>query len=71
MKKDNKKMQKIVYILNYFTAICFYIASIINFTSRNTSIGTTNLCLGSTFLCLGSVNYNQYKKLEKENNDKK
>lgn len=61
MKKENDKTNKTVSILNYFTAICFYIVSIINFVNKN-SIGIIYLCLGATFTCLGSVWLNKDKK---------
>jgi len=62
--KDNKK-NKTVAILNYFTSICFYIVSIINFVKGINGTGVVFLCLGSTFLCLGSVHLN------KDNKDNK
>jgi hypothetical protein len=55
MKKNDNKTNKIVSTLNYFTACCFYIISIIDFINKNNGMGTFYLCLGSTFLCLGSV----------------
>ena len=57
---------KIVSTLNYFTAVCFYIVSIINFANKNNNIGTIYLCLGSTFLCLGSVWLNKDKNKDKK-----
>ena len=55
MKKKDKKLNKIVSTLNYFSAVCFYIVSIINFVNKDNSMGFVYLCLGSTFLCLGSI----------------
>ena len=55
MKKKNDNPNKIVSILNYFSAVCFYIVSVINFMSKDNSMGIFYLCLGSTFLCLGTV----------------
>lgn len=62
-KKDNTN--KIVSTLNYFSSVCFYIVSIINFIDRNNSMGILYLCLGSTFMCLGTV------WLNKDTNNKK
>lgn len=53
--------------LNYITAICFYLASIINFINDKTTIGIVWLCLGSTYICIASLN----KKREKDTDDKK
>lgn len=55
MKKKNDNSNKIVSILNYFSAVCFYIVSVINFMNKDNSMGVFYLCLGSTFLCLGTV----------------
>ncbi|MBR6690621.1 MAG: hypothetical protein IKL65_04760 [Bacilli bacterium] len=62
MKKNEDKTNKTVYILNYFTAVCFYIVSIINFINKENSMGVFYLCLGSMFMCLGSVRLNKSKK---------
>ena len=59
MKKKDKNTNKIVSNLNYFTSVCFYICSIINFINKNNSMGVVYLCLGSVFLCLGSVYLNK------------
>ena len=61
MKKNDNKTNKTVSILNYFSAVCFYIVSIINFVNKDNSTGVVYLCLGSTFLCLGSVCQNKDK----------
>lgn len=61
MKKKTDKTNKIVLTLNYFTAVCFYIVSIINFANKNNNMGIQFLCLGSAFLCLGSVWLNKDK----------
>lgn len=61
MKKKDDKTNKNVSILNYFTAVCFYIVSIINFINKDTSMGVIYLGLGSAFLCLGSVWLNKDK----------
>ncbi|MBQ9072185.1 MAG: hypothetical protein IJY25_03400 [Bacilli bacterium] len=66
MKKKDDKTNKIVSTLNYFTAVCFYIVSIINFVNKDNSIGVVYLCLGSTFLCLGSVYLNKDKDKNKK-----
>lgn len=58
------KKEKWVSILNYITAVCFYIAAIIGYANDN-SIATVWLCLGSVWLCLGSAT------LGKSNKDKK
>ena len=62
MKKNGDKTNKTVSILNYFTAVCFCIVSVINFKNKENSMGIFYLCLGSTFLCLGSVWLNKSKK---------
>ena len=61
MEKNDKK-NKIVAILNYFSAVCFYIVAIINFVNKDNGMGVLYLGLGSTFLCLGSVWLNKDKK---------
>ena len=66
MKKNDKKTNKTVSILNYFSAVCFYIVSIINFVNKDNSTGVVYLCLGSTFLCLGSVCLNKDKDKNKK-----
>lgn len=65
MKTKKDKTNKIVSTLNYFTAVCFYIISIINFVNKYNSNGIVYLCLGSTFMCLGSVWLNKDKKINK------
>lgn len=65
MKTKKDKTNKIVSTLNYFTAVCFYIISIINFVNKDNSNGIVYLCLGSTFMCLGSVWLNKDKKINK------
>lgn len=66
MKKKDDKTNKRVSILYYFSAVCFYIVSIINFINNNNSTGVVFLCLGSTFLCLGSVCLNKDKDKNKK-----
>ena len=63
--ENNNKTNKTISTLNYFTAVCFYIVSIINFVNKDISIGVLYLCLGSTFLCLGSVYLNKNKEKKK------
>ena len=54
--------------LFYYSAVMFYLASIINFIGgNNNSMGFVWLGLGSAFLCLGSVNSIK----SKENEDTK
>ena len=54
--------------LFYYSAVMFYLASIINFIAgNNNSMGFVWLGLGSAFLCLGSVNSIK----SKENEDTK
>ena len=62
MRKKEDKTNKIVSNLNYFTAVCFYIVSIIDFINRKNSMGIFFLCLGSMFMCLGTVWLNKSKK---------
>ena len=61
MKNNNSN--KIVSVLNFLTAFCFYICAIINFIN-DSGMGALYLCLGSTFLCLGSVGLNKGKKIK-------
>ena len=65
-KTDKNKLCSILY---YVAAACFYINSILNFTSSNGGMGATFLCLGSTFLCLGSI-YLSKRKKDSNDNDK-
>lgn len=44
---------KWVSVLNYLTAVCFYIAAILGYANDN-SMATVWFCLGSVWLCLGS-----------------
>lgn len=62
MKKNEDKANKIVSTLNYFTSVCFYIVSIIDFINKDNSMGIFYLCLGSMFLCLGTVWLNKSNK---------
>ena len=66
MKKNDNKTNKTVSILNYFSAVCFYIVTKINFVNKDNSTGVVYLCLGSTFLCLGSVYLNKDKDKNKK-----
>lgn len=61
MKKKNEISNKIVSTLNYFTAVCFYIVSIIDFVNKNNNLGIIYLCLGSAFMCLGTIWLNKEK----------
>jgi len=65
MKKDDK-INNTVSTLNYFTAVCFYIVSIINFVSKDNTMGIFYLCLGTTFMCLGTVWLNKDKDKNKK-----
>lgn len=59
------KKEKIVSILNYLTAVCFYITAIFGYANDN-SMATLWLCLGSVWLCLGSYWLMKGKKNGKE-----
>lgn len=59
------KKEKWISVLNYITAVCFYIAAIIGYTN-NDSMATVWLCLGSVWLCLGSYWLTKGKKNGKE-----
>lgn len=61
-------MKKIVSILNYLTAVCFYIAAILGYANDN-SMATVWLCLGSVWLCLGSYWLMKSKKSNKADQD--
>lgn len=63
MKKNDNKTKNLTSILYYFSALCFYVASIFSFIDKNNSMGIIDLCLGSTFFCLGSIYLNKDKKL--------
>lgn len=69
MKDKKDSSNKIVSTLNYFTAVCFYVVSIINFVNKDNSMGVFYLCLGSAFMCLGSVWLNKDKEKSKKSND--
>ena len=64
----NNKNNRIVSVLNFLAAFCFYICAIINFTNGS-GMGALYLCLGSAFLCLGSVWLNKDKD-EKDEDEK-
>ena len=50
------KKYRICAILNYISAIAFYLAATINLLNADHhSMGLVWMCLGSTFLCLGSL----------------
>lgn len=66
MKKKDDKTNNLISILYYFSAVSFYIVSIINFVNKDNSTGVVYLCLGSTFLCLGSVHLNKDKDKNKK-----
>ena len=66
MKKKSDKTNRTTSVLYYFSAICFYIASIFDFANKDNSMGIVHLCLGSTFLCLGSVYLNKDKDKNKK-----
>lgn len=60
MKKD--KTNKIIAILYYLAAVCFYITMIINFIDKEISNAIVFLCVGSVFIFLGSMYLKKYKK---------
>ena len=63
--EENKKSLN----LFYYSAVMFYLASIISFIAgNNNSMGFVWLGLGSAFLCLGSVNSIKSKENEDTNN---
>lgn len=66
MKKKDDKTNNLISILYYFSAVSFYIVSIINFVNKDNSTGVVYLCLGSIFLCLGSVHLNKDKDKNKK-----
>lgn len=59
------KKEKWISVLNYITAVCFYIAAIIGYTNKD-SMATVWLCIGSVWLCLGSYWLTKGKKNGKE-----
>lgn len=60
MKKD--KTNKIIAILYYLAAVCFYITMIINFIDKEIRNAIVFLCVGSVFIFLGSMYLKKYKK---------
>lgn len=64
------KKEKTIVVLNYLTAVCFYIAAIIGYVNDN-SMATVWLCLGSAWLCIGSLTLNKFKNKDKNDNEKK
>ena len=70
VKNDANTTNRIVTILYYIPAICFYIASLISFfKDGDSSSGVVYFCIGSVFICLGSVYLN--KDADEENKNKK
>lgn len=65
------KKFKISAILYFAASVCWFIASIINFTCDDTWRGVTYLCLGALMLCTGSISLNKYKKEKNNNSDSK
>lgn len=61
-----KKSDKISSICFAIASISFYVAAIINFIQKDTSMGVVYLCLGSTNLCLFSVFMNKKDKEDKK-----
>ena len=66
MKNKRNKRNKIISVLYYLTAICFYATMIMCFISKDNNNAVVFLCLGSVFVCLGSV----YLKKDKKRKDK-
>lgn len=66
MKNKRNKTNKIIAVLYYLTAICFYATMIMYFISKDNNNAVVFLCLGSVFVCLGSV----YLKKDKKRKDK-
>lgn len=62
MKKKENKTNKIIAILYYLAAICFYATMIMYFISKDNNNAVVFLCLGSVFVCIGSVYLKKYKK---------
>lgn len=61
MKNKKDKTNRVESILYYFSSVCFYIASILDFVNKSSSMAVVHLCLGSTFLCLGCICLNKEK----------
>lgn len=55
MKNEKDKGYKAVYILNYFSSVCFYIISVISFINDNITNALIYMGLGSAFLCIGTL----------------
>ena len=60
------KTNNLTSTLYYFSAMCFYVVSIIDFINKDNTMGAVYLCLGSAFLCLGSTNTNKDKNENKK-----
>lgn len=72
VKNDDNKTNRIVTILYYIAAICFYIVSLINFfKDGDSSSGVVYFCIGSVFICLGSVYINKDAEGKNKNNKEK
>ena len=61
MKNKRNKTNKIIAVLYYLTAICFYATMIMYFISKDNN-AVVFLCLGSVFVCLGSMYLKKDKK---------
>lgn len=56
--------------LNLIAALFCYIAAIMSYSNKNSSMGAVYLCLGSSNLCIGAVNKKK-EDLEENDNEKK
>lgn len=56
---DKVKKERVCFLCFLVASICYYIASLINFTDKNTTLAIIFLCLGSSFLCLSTTHLNK------------
>lgn len=56
------KREKIVTVLYYFAALCFFLSAGLSFAGERTTIGAVYLCLGTAMLCLAVANRNKGKR---------
>lgn len=56
---DKVKKESVCFLCFLVASICYYIASLINLTNKNTTLAIIFLCLGSSSLCLSTTHLNK------------